>query len=134
MARRKHREGVEATAKQAEGETRPRRQVAPHRGTVSCYGLPANGIVVGNGRQQVITAGCIKDVSIPSEGAKAREPSDLRNAQFWLYPCRHCVCLMGRHVLQFSVLLTRQGPIASMSMPFRVQQSLASLGGPTSCS
>src|SRR5207247_11068919 len=125
MAGRKDREGVESIAKQAERETGTHRQVAPHRGTVSCYGLPANGIVVGNGRQQVITAGCIKDVSIPSEGAKAREPSDLRNAQFWLYPCRHCVCLMRRNVLQFSVLLTRSGPMARMAMRVRLKQSVA---------
>src|SRR6266566_5231050 len=107
MARRKHREGVESTAKQAEGETRTRRQVPPPSGTVTGNRLPADGTSVHDGGQQIITAGCVQDVSIPSEGAKAREPSDLRNAQFW--PCTycHCVCFMGRHVLQFSVLLTR---------------------------
>src|SRR5438034_10031614 len=111
MAGRKDREGVESIAKQAERETGTHRQVAPHRGTLSSYGLPANGIVVGNGRQQVITARCIKDVSIPSEVAQAREPSDLRNAQFWLYRCRHCVCLRARYVVQVSVLLTSVGPM-----------------------
>src|SRR6266550_1712777 len=107
MARRKHREGVESTAKQAEGETRTRRQVPPPSGTVTGNRLPADGTSVDDGGQQIITAGCVQDVATPSKSAKARECSDARNAQFRLYPCCHRVCLMGRHVLQFSVLPTR---------------------------